>query len=66
MLASGSLRLSTKRKRYRTSPRYPGTIWKYSKVTGRGSTGIRINDQYRICFAWADGDAHDVEIVDYH
>lgn len=27
---------------------------------------IRINDQYRICFKWRDGDAHDVEIVDYH
>lgn len=27
---------------------------------------IRINDQYRICFRWRDGDAYDVEIVDYH
>ena len=27
---------------------------------------IRINDQYRICFLWARGDANDVEIVDYH
>jgi len=27
---------------------------------------IRINDQWRICFRWRDGDAHDVEIVDYH
>jgi proteic killer suppression protein len=27
---------------------------------------IRINDQWRICFRWKDGDAHDVEIVDYH
>jgi proteic killer suppression protein len=27
---------------------------------------IRIDDQYRICFRWRDGDAHDVEIVDYH
>lgn len=27
---------------------------------------IRINDQYRICFKWRDGDAHDIEIVDYH
>ena len=27
---------------------------------------IRINDQWRICFVWRDGDAHDVEIVDYH
>ncbi len=27
---------------------------------------IRINDQYRICFEWKDGDAYQVEIVDYH
>jgi proteic killer suppression protein len=27
---------------------------------------IRINDQWRICFTWQDGDAYDVEIVDYH
>jgi len=27
---------------------------------------IRINDQWRVCFRWAAGDAHDVEIVDYH
>ncbi|MCB8938995.1 MAG: type II toxin-antitoxin system RelE/ParE family toxin [Ardenticatenaceae bacterium] len=27
---------------------------------------IRINDQWRICFTWKDGDAYDVEIVDYH
>jgi len=27
---------------------------------------IRINDQWRICFVWTAGDAHRVEIVDYH
>lgn len=27
---------------------------------------IRINDQWRICFTWHGGNAHDVEIVDYH
>ncbi len=32
----------------------------------RGQYSIRINDQWRICFRWADGDAHDVQIVDYH
>lgn len=31
-----------------------------------GQYSIRINDQWRICFCWADGDAFDVEIVDYH
>ena len=32
----------------------------------RGQSGIRINDQWRVCFRWSQGDAHDVEIVDYH
>jgi toxin HigB-1 len=36
------------------------------KGTRRGQFSIRINDQWRICFVWRDGDAHDVEIVDYH
>jgi plasmid maintenance system killer protein len=27
---------------------------------------IRVNDQWRICFVWDDGDATEVEIVDYH
>ncbi|HEY67495.1 MAG TPA: type II toxin-antitoxin system RelE/ParE family toxin [Thermoflexia bacterium] len=31
-----------------------------------GEYSIRINDQWRICFRWSDGDAYDVEIVDYH
>jgi proteic killer suppression protein len=31
-----------------------------------GSHSIRVNDQWRVCFVWRDGDAHDVEIVDYH
>ena len=31
-----------------------------------GQHSIRINAQFRICFVWRDGDAHDVEITDYH
>lgn len=31
-----------------------------------GQYSIRINRQWRICFRWQGGDAHDVEIVDYH
>jgi toxin HigB-1 len=31
-----------------------------------GQHCIRINRQWRICFVWKSGDAHDVEIVDYH
>ncbi len=36
------------------------------KGTRAGQYSIRINDQWRICFRWDRGDAHDVEIVDYH
>jgi proteic killer suppression protein len=32
----------------------------------KGQHSIRINDQWRICFVWLDGDAINVEIVDYH
>ena len=28
--------------------------------------GIRVNDQYRVCFVWTNGDAWNVELVDYH
>jgi proteic killer suppression protein len=31
-----------------------------------GQYSIRINDQWRLCFVWRDGDAYDVEVVDYH
>ncbi|RLC94445.1 MAG: type II toxin-antitoxin system RelE/ParE family toxin [Chloroflexi bacterium] len=38
------------------------------KLSGdrKGEHGIRINDQWRICFRWSKGDAYDVEVVDYH
>lgn len=32
----------------------------------KGQHSIRINDQWRVCFRWRDGHAHDVEIVDYY
>ena len=32
----------------------------------KGQFSIRINQQWRICFLWENGDAHDVEITDYH
>ena len=44
----------------------PGNRLEALKGTRRGQHSIRINDQWRICFTWKDGDAHDVEIVDYH
>lgn len=31
-----------------------------------GWHSIRVNDQWRVCFRWRDGEAHDVEIVDHH
>lgn len=36
------------------------------KGNRKGQYGIRINDQWRVCFRWNGSDAHDVEIVDYH
>ena len=32
----------------------------------KGQHSIRINDHWRVCFEWRDGDAYGVEIVDYH
>jgi proteic killer suppression protein len=31
-----------------------------------GQYSVRINQQWRVCFAWRDGDAYEVEVVDYH
>lgn len=36
------------------------------KSNRKGQFSIRINDQWRICFIWRDGDAYEVEIADYH
>ena len=44
----------------------PGNRLEALKGSRRGQHSIRVNDQWRICFTWKDGDAHDVEIVDYH
>jgi len=46
--------------------RLPGLRLEALKGKRTGQHSIRINDQYRICFRWHDGDAYDVEIVDYH
>jgi proteic killer suppression protein len=32
----------------------------------KGQHSIRVNDKWRVCFRWREGDAYDVEIVDYH
>ncbi len=44
----------------------PGNRLEALRGNRKGQYSIRINDQWRICFRWKDGDAHDVEIVDYH
>ena len=44
----------------------PGLRLEALKGDRKGQHSVRINDQYRICFEWRDGDAYQVEIVDYH
>jgi proteic killer suppression protein len=44
----------------------PGNRLEALKADRKGAHSIRINDPWRICFRWLDGDAYDVEIVDYH
>ncbi len=44
----------------------PGNRLERLRGDRAGQCSIRINDQWRICFAWRDGDAYRVEIVDYH
>lgn len=44
----------------------PGNRLEKLSSNRKGQWSIRINDQWRICFQWKDGDASNVEIVDYH
>jgi proteic killer suppression protein len=44
----------------------PGNRFEALMGKGKGQYSIRINDQYRVVFRFKDGNAHDVEIVDYH
>ena len=44
----------------------PGNRLERLKGDRGGQHSIRINGQWRICFRWQQGDAYDVEIVDYH
>ena len=44
----------------------PGNHLEALRGTRTGQHSIRVNDQYRVCFRWHDGNAFDVEIVDYH
>ena len=44
----------------------PGNRLEILKGNRKGQWSIRINDQWRICFCWKEGEAFEVEIVDYH
>jgi proteic killer suppression protein len=44
----------------------PGNRLEALRGDRAGQHSIRINDQWRLCFRWKDGDAYEVEIVDYH
>ena len=44
----------------------PGNHVEALKGDRKGQHSIRINEQWRICFVWRDGDVYDVEIVNYH
>lgn len=44
----------------------PGNRLEQLRGDRDGQYSIRVNDQWRICFMWADGGASDVEVVDYH
>ena len=44
----------------------PGNRLEKLAANRAGQHSIRINEQWRICFRWRDGDAYEVEIADYH
>jgi proteic killer suppression protein len=44
----------------------PGNRLEALSADRTGQHSIRVNDQFRICFVWRDGDAYDVEFCDYH
>ena len=44
----------------------PGNRLEALKGERQGQYSIRVNDQWRICFAWREDGAYGVEIVDYH
>lgn len=44
----------------------PGNRLEALQDDRKGQHSIRVNDQWRVCFVWENGNARDVEIVDYH
>ena len=44
----------------------PSNHLEFLKGNRKGQHSIRVNKQWRVCFRWHDGNAYDVEIIDYH
>lgn len=44
----------------------PGNRLERLRGDREGQWSIRVNERWRVCFEWRQGDAHEVEIVDYH
>lgn len=44
----------------------PGNRLEALRGDREGQRSIRVNDQFRICFVWREGNAYDIEITDYH
>lgn len=44
----------------------PGNCLEALRGDRKGQHSIRVNKQWRICFVWKDGNAYEVEVVDYH
>ena len=65
-VALRKLRLVNQAKRLNDLRVPPGNKLEALKASRQGQHSIRINDQWRICFIWREGNAYEVEIVDYH
>ena len=50
----------------RTLRALPGNRLERLHGDREGQYSIRINEQWRVCFTWREGDAYDAEIADYH
>ena len=64
--ALGKLRLINRAKTFDDLRNPPSNRLHELKEDRKGQHSISINRQWRICFVWKDGDAHGVEITDYH
>lgn len=64
--AERKLRLIDASDRLTALANLPSNRFKKLKGQREGQYSIRINEQWRVCFEWHDGDAYNVEITDYH